>query len=174
MYMKRLLCIILFLALSAIACGEAAQAPTQTATPPTSQATQAATAKPATPTLGKPWIADATWTVTVNGATTSHGDSFTSPAAGHIFVIVDVTLKNTSTDNQAVSSLIMFSLKDSTGQAYDPAFLSGTKAPDGTISAGSLLRGQLAYDVPTSQHTFTFGFQPGLSGSELVEWIVKI
>ena len=173
--MKRVVCIILFLALAGIACGEAAQAPTQITTTPT---TQAATAKPtqapAMPAIGKPWKVDDTWTVTVNSAKTNHGDSFIAPAAGHIFVVVDVTLKNTSTNNQAVSSLIMFSLKDATGQAYDPAFLSGTKAPDGTVRAGSLLRGQLAYDVPIAQHTFTFDFQPGLSSSELVEWTVKI
>src|SRR5260221_9240 len=172
--MKRLLCIILFLALTVAACGETAAPTTTSSSTPTAQATAKQTQAPAMPAIGKPWKVDDTWTVTVNSAKTNHGDSFIAPAAGHIFVVVDVTLKNTSTDNQAVSSLIMFSLKDATGQAYDPAFLSGTKAPDGTVRAGSLLRGQLAYDVPIAQHTFTFDFQPGLSSSELVEWTVKI
>ncbi len=48
---KRLLCIILFLALAGVACGEAAQVPTQIATTPTAQATQA----PATPTHALKW-----------------------------------------------------------------------------------------------------------------------
>ncbi len=48
---KRLLCIMLFLALAGVACGEAAQAPTQTGTTPTVQATQA----PATPTHALKW-----------------------------------------------------------------------------------------------------------------------
>src|SRR5260221_13757493 len=100
--MKRLLCIILFLALAGIACGEAAHAPTQiTTTPPTQAATAKPTQAPAMPASGKPWKDDDTWTVTVNSAKTNHGDSFIPPAAGHIFVVVDVTLKNTRPDNQS-------------------------------------------------------------------------
>ncbi len=56
--MKRVVCIILFLALAGIACGEAAQAPTQIATTPTSQATQA----PATPTHALKWTTVHTFT----------------------------------------------------------------------------------------------------------------
>jgi hypothetical protein len=70
--MKRILCIILFLALAGIACGEAAQAPTQIATTPTTQATQA----PATPTHTAKW----TTTMTVNGNGSKKTAIFTVPS----------------------------------------------------------------------------------------------
>src|SRR5258708_6828890 len=69
--MKRVVCIILFLALAGVACGEAAQAPTQIATTPTAQATQA----PATPMHAARW----TTTQTISGNGSKKTAIFTAP-----------------------------------------------------------------------------------------------
>lgn len=93
-----------------------------------------------------------TWVVTVNSVKTSQGDEFTQPKAGNTYVVVDVTLKNTSSQEQNVSSLLSFSLKDSTGQKYDETIITGATPPDGKVAAGDVLRGQIPYEVPSSMH----------------------
>jgi hypothetical protein len=151
----------------------------------TSQATQAAstsqqpqpTAKPtqsSANTIGKAVQVGDTWVVTINSVKTSPGSDFTKPKSGNTFVVVDVTVKNISSSNQTVSSLLMFNLKDATGQQYTEAITDYTKAPDGTATPNSLLRGQLVYEVPSSDHTFTFSYQSDLTGSDITEWNVNV
>jgi hypothetical protein len=53
--------------------------------------------------------------VTVNSVKTSKGDLFTKPKSGNTFLLVDVTVKNTSKQAQNVSSPLSFNLKDSEG-----------------------------------------------------------
>jgi hypothetical protein len=112
--------------------------------------------------------------VTVNGVTTSQGDDFTKPKSGNTFLVVDVTLKNTSGKSQDVSSLISFDLKDSTGQKYTATFLSGVTGPDGAVAAGEQVRGQIPFEVPSSQHKYVFSFQPDIISSDVVLWDLSI
>src|SRR5579859_2807228 len=126
-----------------------AASPKGTATPNTSQPTQPAnhptpTSQPQSSThnVGEVVVVDSTWTVTVNSVKTSIGDQFSTPKSGDVFIIVDVTIKNTSSSNQNVSSFLSFTFKDSTGQAYTEAITDFNKAPDGTIIPGDILRGQ--------------------------------
>jgi hypothetical protein len=155
-------------------------------TPATSQATQPAstsqqpqpTAKPTQPsgnTIGKAVQVGNTWVVTINSAKTHAGSEFSQPKSGNTYLVVDVTLKNISSSNQTASSLLMFNLKDQTGQTYTDTFADFAKAsPDGNVSAGGLLRGEIVYEVPSSMHAFTFSFQPGFDANELAEWNVTI
>src|SRR5438045_4999491 len=115
-----------------------------------------------------------TWQVTVNSAKTSEGDQFITPTADHHYLILDVTLKNISSQEQNVSSALNFSLQDSTGQKYTEPILPSQTPPDGKVEAGSLLRGQLSYEVPTSEKTFTFSFQANvISGGQTI-WDIKV
>ena len=142
---------------------------TQVATTTTSQS-QATTA----PTgqhfkVGQVVKVNDTWQVTVNSVKTSNGEQFLTPSAGNVYFIVDVTVKNLSGQQQTISSAINFSLQDATGQKYTETILTGETPPDGTVGANSLLRGQLTYEVPTSQTSFTFNFEPDIvSGSQTV------
>jgi len=152
-----------------------------TNTQSTQPAHQQATQPVATPTqaqaqgnvIGKPVQINDTWTVTLNSVSTSKGTDFNKPKSGNIFLVVNVTLKNTSTQNQTASSLTMFSLKDGTGQTYDQNVFQG-KSPDGTVAAGGVIRGDIAYEVPTSIHNFTLQCTPSLGTNDLAEWAVKI
>jgi hypothetical protein len=97
--------------------------------------------------------------VTVNSFKIGKSDNiYIKPKDGDKYVIVDVTIKNTLNDEQAVSSLMMFDLKDDEGQKYTETFLTGATPPDGKIAANDMLKGQLVYEVPTDKNRFTFSF----------------
>jgi len=157
--------------------GLLAQATTQPTAQPTAQPSTQPTAQPTQPggnTIGKAVQVGNTWVVTVNNVKTSPGSEFTKPKSGNIFIVVDVSVKNISSSDQSVSSLLMFNLKNATGQLYTEAFTEFTNPPDGTVTPNSLLRGQLVYEVPSTDHTFTFSFQSDSSGSDIIEWNVKV
>ena len=156
----------------------------QTTTPQATQAVQQTTTQPSQPTatqapvtntIGKPVQVGDTWVVTVNSVKTNTGSEFSQPRSGYTYLVVDVTLKNISSSNQDASSIMMFGLKDQTGQTYTMTFTDFAKAaPDGTVSSGSLLRGELVYEVPSSMHAFNFSFQPSFLTTDLAEWNVTV
>jgi hypothetical protein len=148
--------------------GQPPQPTTQPALQPTSPPTQANT-------IGQPVQVGDTWMVTVNSVKKSSGDDISTPKAGNTFLVFNVTLKNTSSTKQDVSSILMFIVRDATGQQYNETITTFTKSPpDGTVSPGSLLRGELVYEVPASMHTFTFTFQSDFAGNVTADWNIKV
>lgn len=115
-----------------------------------------------------------TYIVTVNSVKASQGDEIDQPKAGNQYMIVDVTVQNVSSSEQDFSSLLSFTLKDSTGQKYDQAFVSGATSPDGKIEPNDKLRGQLAYEVPTAQHGYTLGFEADILSSGQSIWDLSL
>ena len=163
---------ILALVLTAVvimACGEANTTPPATVTGTVTSAPQAKHFK-----VGDQVKVDS-WIITINSATTSAGDEFDQPKNGQ-YLILDITFKNTDSASHTVSSIIQFQFQDSTGQKYDDQItgLSGVTAPDGDVQAGSQARGQVVYDVPTSEHAFTFTFTPDLGDSTAAVWDISI
>jgi predicted secreted protein len=114
------------------------------------------------------------WVVTINSTKTSAGTSFDKPQNGQ-YLILDITFKNTDSTSHTISSIIEFQFQDSTGQKYDDQItsLQGVTPPDGDVQAGSQTRGQVVYDVPKSEHTFTFTFTPDFGDSAAV-WDISI
>lgn len=155
---------------------QAAKNTTNTGTIATTVSTHASTSAPSSQhfKVGQTVKVGDTWQVTVNSAKTSQGDEFSTPAAGSQFVIVDITLKNLSSTEQNVSSAVNFSLQDATGQKYNESILSGETPPDGKVEAGALLRGQLSYEVPTSQKKLTFNFEPDLISAGQTVWDITV
>jgi hypothetical protein len=146
--------------------------PQQTTTAPAPKQTSAQPQQQS-PVVGKPYDAG-DWLVTVNGVSTSQGGEFDQPKAGHHYLIVHVTEKNTSGQVQTASSMLFWSVKDSTGQTYTQTFISHAKAaPDGKVADGSVISGDLVYEVPVDQHNFTVQFTPDF-GNTLVEWQVNV
>lgn len=68
----------------------------------------------------------------------------------------------------------MLSLRDATGQKYTEDIVTFATPPDGTVPKGSKTRGQVVYQVPTDQHTFTLTFQPDLLSSGVVVWNLSV
>jgi hypothetical protein len=121
--------------------------------------------------VGQTVQAGANYAVTVNSVQTSMGDSVFHPKAGNIYLVIDVTVKNTSSSPQVVSSLVNFELQDSTGQKYTEAFTDIGTPPDETaLQPGKLIRGQLIYEVPTSMHQFTMSFNDLLGNGSQASW----
>jgi flagellar basal body-associated protein FliL len=114
--------------------------------------------------------------VTVNSTKTSQGDQYSVPKTGKQYLIVDVTVNNKSGQAQTISSLLSFTLQDSTGQKYTEALtsLSGVTPPDGSVQDGAKLRGQLVYEVPKSMKSYTFEFQPSITSTDVVTWDISI
>ncbi len=96
------------------------------------------------------------------------GTTIFHPDPGKRFVAVDLTLTNTSTSPLTVSSLIQMKLRDAAGQSYDlhlgAQAASAASPPDGELSPGESLRGQVAYQVPQGAPGLVFEFDPNLIG----------
>ena len=144
------------------------QQPTRSVNKPTPQPTLVINA------IGASVVVDSTWTVTVNSVKTSSGDPFSTPGAGDVYLVVDMTVKNTSTHYQDMSSGIQLVLKDSAGRQYRETITDFATPPDGSIKFGDFLRGQLAYEIPATAHTFFYYFQADSSGTDLTEWALKV
>ncbi|WP_052568605.1 DUF4352 domain-containing protein [Ktedonobacter racemifer] len=117
-----------------------------------------------------------TWEVTVNSVKTSNGDDIIKPDAGNTFLIVNVTVKNISSKEQNISSLLNFKLKDKDGtEGKDALLTSGvTPAPNGKIAAGDKSKGDLTYQVSASQKSFTLAFEADLLSSGQTVWDLSI
>ena len=124
-------------------------------------------------TIGKPVQVNADWMVTLNKVSTSTGTEFDMPKAGDIYLVVNVTLANTSGSTQNASSIGQWSLKDASGQTYTQDIAYGN-GPDGTVTANGKIRGNVAYEVPKSQHSYTLQFVPDIGSTDLAEWQVAI
>lgn len=89
--------------------------------------------------------------ITVNGVRTSNGGDFMAPEEGNVFFFADVTIENTSKEEQPISSLLMFSIVDQDGRKYDISIGAMTEAKgqlDGTVGAGRKITGEYAVEVP--------------------------
>lgn len=116
-----------------------------------------------------------TWVVTVNSAKLHGATDIDQPKAGNTYLVLDITFKNTSSQEQNLSSLLQLSLKDSTGQKYDETIVSFvSSSPDGKVAAGDLLRGQVVYEVPTSQKAFTLAFEADITSDGQTIWDINV
>lgn len=142
---------------------------------PGAQPTSAPTSAPATAHKVGDQVALDGWTVTVNGVTTSSGDDFDQPKAGNTFLLIDVTVVNGTGQAQTFSSLLSFTLKDSTGQKYDQTIVtSAPSTPDGNITNGGKLRGTIAYEIPTSIQTVELDFTPDITSTDVAIWNLTV
>lgn len=109
--------------------------------------------------------------ITLNSVTADSGSEFEKPEEDR-FLIVDMTVENTTEEPQTVSSLMNVSLRDDDDYEYTTALYTGVKAQlDGEVAPGDKLRGQIAFDVPKSKnYSLIFG-DPFTSGQAI--WTFK-
>ncbi|WP_052887746.1 DUF4352 domain-containing protein [Thermogemmatispora carboxidivorans] len=179
--MKRVLSLVIgvgLLIMALLACDGSTSSNTGTAVTPSSSST---TNKPTGTTttqhfkVGQAVKVGDIWQVTVLGAKTSDGDEFSHPKTGNTYLLIDVALKNLSNSEQTVSSAVNFTLRDSSGQEMDFAFVSSApKTPDGKVEAGEQIRGTLTYEVPRSEHHYTLAFVSDLLESGQTIWDISI
>ena len=94
--------------------------------------------------------------------------------AGHVFVLIDITMQNLSSEKR-YTSRDDWTLTDSTGQTYHATYVSGMPAsPDGDVPPGRKVRGTLAYEVPTSEEALTLTLAPSLFEDGSAAWAIKL
>ena len=100
-----------------------------------------------------------TWNVTLNSVKTSQGSSYVTPKTGNTFLILDVSMKNLSTQTQAISSVLLFTLRGDDGTKYDiTIYPDAGSAIDGSVDAGQPAKGVMVYEVPSSVKSFHLKF----------------
>ncbi len=116
------------------------------------------------------------WNVSVNSVTSSQGNGFLSaPQAGDVYLVIDITLKNTATTSQSSSTLVQWKLSDAQGQQYDEDILYSARSPEGSIAPGQQVHGPIAYEVPQNIHSYTLQFTPSADDtSDHVQWNLSI
>lgn len=116
-----------------------------------------------------------TWMVTINSATTHGATDLDQPKSGNRYLVIDATFENLSSAEQHLSTLLQLSLKDATGQKYNNAFTSfASQPPDGKVQVGDVVRGQVVYEAPTAQKSFTLAFESDLLSSGQVIWDINV
>jgi len=114
-------------------------------------------------------IAMGTTNLTVNEVQYPAGDQYNKPNDGFKFLVVDLTIENQGATAITVSTFLQMSLKDASGQNYDVDFgasmASGGSSPDGEISPGEKLRGQVGFQVPENVTDLVFVFDADVWGT---------
>lgn len=108
--------------------------------------------------------------VTVHGFRLDQGDEFFGPDEGNVWLVVDVTVINTGGNSYALSSVLQTAARDQEGREHGIAFgpdLQGSL--DGQIPPGDRLRGEIAFEVPTSQAGLQFVFKQAI-GTAQARW----
>jgi hypothetical protein len=113
--------------------------------------------------------------VTLNSYRLSRGDGTFGPDAGNIYVIVDVTVRNTGDDPYNLSSLLQTALRDPEGREHNLTIAIGADTQgqlDGTIPPGDILRGEEAFEVPEGSTGLQFVFSQAL-GDQQARWNLR-
>ncbi|MBE3561921.1 MAG: DUF4352 domain-containing protein [Ktedonobacteraceae bacterium] len=115
-----------------------------------------------------------TWQVVVDNAQASPGNNLSKPPGGKVYLVISLSLKNISSGEQVVSSILAFVLQDNTGHEYYETMTTFTQHPAGKIAPGAQSRGTIAYEVPLAQRQFLLAFSPSPSSSGRVLWDVNL
>lgn len=101
------------------------------------------------------------WNITVNSVSETDGSATgdLAPPAGDVYLVVDVTQKNVSAQAQD-ANLFDWNVRDATGTKAQLGTLINAADISGTVESGAQTHGQLVFEVPTGQHSFTLEYAP--------------
>ncbi|HAT4156624.1 Telomeric repeat-binding factor 2 [Clostridium perfringens] len=110
--------------------------------------------------------------ITVNKVETSEGGEFVKPKDSNEFIKVDITIENTSKEEQNVSSMIMFKVVDKDGRSYNQAIVEDQNGQlDGKVAPGRKMTGEYVVEVPKGATGLQLEFDSSLltSGQVIVD-----
>jgi hypothetical protein len=94
---------------------------------------------------------------------------FSAPEAGKKFVAVELLIVNKSQSAMSVSTLLLMSMKDDTGQKYDVDFMASTAigggSVDGELAAGEKVRGKVGFQIAENAQGLQFVFDDSVFGT---------
>lgn len=108
------------------------------------------------------------WRLQVHGvAPVESTNQFLTPAPGTRWVGVDVEVVNEGSETAHVSSILCFTIQDSTNRSYQQTLANagGAAPPDGAIPAGGAKRGTIVYEVPLDATGLQLHFNCDLFGT---------
>ena len=112
--------------------------------------------------------------VTVNKVETSNGGTYSKPQVGNQWVNLNITIENTETSEQMVTTMGQMFLRDSDGNSYQVAVTDKTmesvnNSLDGTIIAKSKRTGWVGFEVKKEAKNLQFQYNGSLwGGSNIV------
>jgi hypothetical protein len=110
------------------------------------------------------------WKITVHSLSPVAGDEWHQPAAGHIFVAVELTLENTSGRIRYMMPEKQMYLLDAAGHVISTGRQAGVMVarsrqwyvPQGEVEAGEVLHGAAAYEIPVDSQGLRWTCRSGL------------
>lgn len=109
------------------------------------------------------------YVMVVLGWSESEGTELFKPEDGNKFVAVDLLFVNQGSGSESLSSLLQMTLKDDTGQNYQPDFLAqsafNASTPEGELTSGERVRGTVAFQTPNDVGTLQFVFDASVWGT---------
>ncbi len=90
------------------------------------------------------------WKITVTSVTTSQTLEGSQSAKGYVYLVINLSVRNVSSQPQSLGDLSFFGPFDSTGKNYP-----GSISLNGTVAPSTTKTGTLIAEIPTSLHKVT-------------------
>jgi len=105
--------------------------------------------------------------ITLNSVKSSKGSEFETPEHDQ-YLLLDLTIENAGKESETVSTLLQMMLYDAESYSYDIALYTGTQGSvDGEIGPGRKVRGEVAFDVPSSA-SYEFVFEDPFTSGQAI------
>lgn len=115
--------------------------------------------------------------ITATAMERREGREYNEPTEGSEYVLIDITIENTSEDEYSVSSMLQFnayvddvSMSESISAQIDR---EGSKTIDGAVAGGKKLIGALGYEVPKDWKEIEVHFKPDAFRDTAVKWLIE-
>ncbi len=111
--------------------------------------------------------------ITVNSVSYSDGGQFTSPSAGNEWLDLNITIQNTSSSQQYVTTLGQMFVRDAQGNSYqvtatDKELSNPSSSLDGAIIANSKRTGWVGFEIPKTATGLQFQYNGSIWGGGTV------
>ena len=102
-------------------------------------------------------------TLTVNNKEVSQGGQFTSPSEGNEWINLNLTIENTGSDQEYITTLGQMYIVDGEGNQYSTAVTSKSiekpnNSLDGAVVAKAKKTGWVGFEVPKTAENLTFRY----------------
>lgn len=111
--------------------------------------------------------------VTVNSASFSQGSEFAKPSTGNKYINLNITIKNTGSTQQYITTLGQMFLRDADGNSYqisvtDKIIENINKSLDGAVIANSKRTGWVGFEIPNNTKGLQFQYNGSLFGGGII------
>jgi hypothetical protein len=111
--------------------------------------------------------------ITVNSVSVSHGGQFSKPQSGNEWVNVNLTIQNTGSSQQYVTTLGQMFVRDAQGNSYqvavtDKVMENPNNSLDGAVIANSKRTGWVGFEVPQGATGLQFQYNGSMFGGGTV------